>query len=206
MAVGRDRGAAGRRRGPPARAAGRAHHRVRDRRRVLQRRRVDLVDLGGYYRTPELDCEQADVVILRDLPVEVPGATNIIVAARSALDPHLTGGTEADGIGPIRGYQSQRLGDATTDPVVQVTRDGTVVAFAHVRGRGGCRGPAVDGGEQGRGVRFDRGHPAADRDVHDDRAGSLISGVPRPRTGIGARSAVDGLDARRRTWRGCRGA
>ena len=107
----------------------------------LQRRRVDLVDLGGYYRTPELDCEQADVVILRDLPVGVPGATNIIVAARSALDPHLTGGTEADGIGPIRGYQSQRLGDATTDPVVQVTRDGTVVAFAHVRGAEGAVAP-----------------------------------------------------------------
>ena len=169
----------------------------------MQRRRVDLVDLGGYYRTPELDCEQADVVTLRDLPVGVPGATNIIVAARSALDPHLTGGTEADGIGPIRGYQSQRLGDATTDPVVQVTRDGTVVAFAHVRGRGGCRGPAVDGGEQGRGVRFGRGHPAADRDVHDD-ARRFPDHGGAPASGRDQRTVSGRCPRwRRSTWPGC---
>jgi hypothetical protein len=100
----------------------------------VQRRRVDLVDQGGYYRVPELECERAEQVTLRDLPVEPAGVTNIIVAARAALDPYLVGGTGGDGIGPLRGYQSQRLGDATDDPVVQVTREGSVVAFAHVRG------------------------------------------------------------------------
>ncbi len=107
----------------------------------MQRRRVDLVDLGGYYRAPELECEQADVVTLRDLPVELDGATNIIVAARAALHPHLTDGTDGDAIGPLRGYQSQRLGDSTADPVVQVTRDGKVIAFAHVRGAEGAVAP-----------------------------------------------------------------
>jgi hypothetical protein len=104
----------------------------------LQRRRVDLVDARGYYRVPELSCDQADVVTLRDLPVDPPQATNIIVAARAALNPHLAGGTDSDGIGALRGYQSQQLSDATTDPVVQVTRAGKVIAVAHVRGPEGA--------------------------------------------------------------------
>jgi hypothetical protein len=104
----------------------------------MQRRGVALVDVGGYYRAPALDCDEADAVTLRNLPVPDPDVTNIIVAARSALDPVFLGGTDGDAIGPVRGYQSQRLGDATADPVVQVARDGKVLAFAHVRG--------VDGG------------------------------------------------------------
>lgn len=104
----------------------------------LQRRRVDLVDSGGYYRVPELSCDQADAVTLRDLPVGVPQATNITVAARAALQPYVSGGADNnDEIGALRGYQSQRLGDATDDPVVQVTRAGKVIAFAHVRGADG---------------------------------------------------------------------
>jgi hypothetical protein len=104
----------------------------------LQRRRVDLVDSGGYYRVPELSCDQADAVTLRDLPVGVPQATNITVAARAALQPYVSGGADTnDEIGALRGYQSQRLGDATDDPVVQVTRAGKVIAFAHVRGADG---------------------------------------------------------------------
>jgi hypothetical protein len=104
----------------------------------VQRRRVDLVDSGGYYRVPELSCDQADAVPLRDLPVGVPQAANIVQAARAALHPYLTGGTEDDEIGALRGYQSQRLGDATDDPVVQVTRAGKVIAFVHVRGAEGA--------------------------------------------------------------------
>jgi len=107
----------------------------------MQRRRVDLVDPGGFYRAPELGCERADVVTLPDLPVPVPDATNIIVAARAALHPYVTGGTEGDGVGPLRGYQSQRLGDATDDPVVQVSRAGKVIAFVHVRGADGAVTP-----------------------------------------------------------------
>jgi hypothetical protein len=104
----------------------------------VQRRRVDLVDSGGYYRVPELSCDQADAVSLRDLPVDIPQAANIVQAARAALHPYLTGGTENDEIGALRGYQSQRLGDATDDPVVQVTRAGKVIAFVHVRGAEGA--------------------------------------------------------------------
>jgi hypothetical protein len=104
----------------------------------MQRRRVDLVDAGGFYRVPELSCDQADAVTLHDLPVGVPEVTNISVAARVALHPYLTGGNEDDEIGALRGYQSQRLSDATDDPVVQVTRAGRVIAFAHVRGADGA--------------------------------------------------------------------
>ncbi len=68
----------------------------------------------------------------------MPQAANIVQAARAALHPYLTGGTENDEIGALRGYQSQRLGDATDDPVVQVTRAGKVVAFVHVRGAEGA--------------------------------------------------------------------
>jgi hypothetical protein len=105
----------------------------------MQRRRVDLVDPSGYYRVPELGCERADAETLRDLPVDPPVA-NIVAAARSALDPHVAGGTDRDQIGALRGYQGQRLGVATDDPVVQVTRDGEVIAFAHVRGNDGATG------------------------------------------------------------------
>ena len=107
----------------------------------VHRRRADLVDADGYYREPELTCDDDQVETLRDLPVEPGGATNIIAAARGALAAHLVGGTEGDGIGPLRGYQSQRLGDPTSDPVVQVVRDGDVVAFAHVRGADGAPSP-----------------------------------------------------------------
>lgn len=106
----------------------------------MQRRQVDLVDASGYYRVPELDCDEADAVTLRNLPVPEPDVTNIITAARSALHPQVVGGADSDAIGPVRGYQSQRLGDATADPLVQVARDGNVVAFAHVRGVDGQPG------------------------------------------------------------------
>ena len=108
----------------------------------VHRRRADLVDVDGYYREPRLTCDDDDrVTTLRDLPVEPADAANLIAAARGALAPRLVGGTEGDGIGPLRGYQSQRLGDPTSDPVVQVTREGDVVAFAHVRGEGGAPSP-----------------------------------------------------------------
>jgi hypothetical protein len=104
----------------------------------MQRRRVDLVDSDGYYQVPELSCDRADAVTLRDLPVTVPQSTNIVRAARSALHPYVTGGTVNDEIEALRGYQSQRLGDATDDPVVQLSREGKVIAFVHVRGADGA--------------------------------------------------------------------
>jgi hypothetical protein len=104
----------------------------------MQRRRVDLVDVGGFYRVPELSCDPADTATLRDLPVAVAERHNIVLAARAALQPFLTSGTDDDPIGAPRGYQSQRLGDPTDDPVVHVTRAGKVIAFAHVRGADGA--------------------------------------------------------------------
>ena len=168
----------------------------------IQRRRVDLVDLGGYYRTPSSTASRPTSSPCATCPW-VPGATNIIVAARSALDPHLTGGTEGDGIGPIRGYQSQRLGDATDDPVVQVTRDGTVVAFAHVRGAEGAVAAPWTAVSMAEVCGSAAGHPAADRDVHDAATPvSLITPAPRA---CGPGPAISGRWPRcgRRTWPGC---
>jgi hypothetical protein len=100
---------------------------------ATERRLVDLVDPAGYYRAPELACDDADRTTLRDLPVD-PANRNIIAAARAGLGPYLVDGTADDAIGALRGYPAQRLSDATDDPVVQVVREGEVVAFAHVRG------------------------------------------------------------------------
>ncbi len=104
---------------------------------VLERRRVDLVDPSGYYREPELDCDAADRTTLTSLPVDPPVA-NRITAARTGLAPHLVETDRPDAIGALRGYPAQRVSDATTDPVVQVVRDGEVIAFAHMRGEDGA--------------------------------------------------------------------
>jgi hypothetical protein len=106
----------------------------------MENRRVDLVDPSRYYQEPELECDPATVVVREDLPVD-PSQRNIISAARDGLDGALAGGARHDAIGPVRGYVAQRLGDDTTDPVVQVSRDGDVIAFAHVRGEGGSPDP-----------------------------------------------------------------
>src|SRR5690606_32584060 len=71
--------------------------------------------------------------ILGDLPV-APATRSLLAATRRALGPHLQDGDE---VGAVRGYASQRLGDPTADPVTQVTRDGEVVAFVHLRGPDG---------------------------------------------------------------------
>lgn len=105
-----------------------------------ERRQVDLVDPAGYYETPELACEESEHVTLEDLPVD-PSSQSIVTAARVALEPHLVDGTRRDAIGALRGYQSQRLSDATNDPVVQVAREGDVIAFVHVRGEDGATEP-----------------------------------------------------------------
>lgn len=105
-----------------------------------ERRLVDLVDPAGYYQAPELACEESERVTLEDLPVD-PSSQSIVAAARVALEPHLVDGTRSDAIGAPRGYQSQRLSDATDDPVVQVAREGDVIALVHVRGEDGGTEP-----------------------------------------------------------------
>jgi hypothetical protein len=107
---------------------------------TLQRRQVNLVDAGSYYEKPELACPGEETATLRDLAVE-PAQGNVITAAREALHPHLVEGADDDAIGALRGYPAQRLSDPTADPVVQVVRDGDVIAFAHLRGGDGEAAP-----------------------------------------------------------------
>jgi len=103
---------------------------------AVERRQVDLVDPNGFYRAPELACDESERDTLTDLPVDPPNR-NMIAAARTGLDPHLVGGADDDAVGALRGYPAQRLNDPTDDPVVQVVRDGDVIAFAHMRGEDG---------------------------------------------------------------------
>jgi hypothetical protein len=104
----------------------------------VERRRVDLADTGGYYRIPELACPRRDVVTLEELPVQDEDADSIVAAARGAVEPLLVPSSDGFGVSAVRGYQSQRLSDPTADPEVQVTNEGEVVAFVHVRGEDGA--------------------------------------------------------------------
>jgi hypothetical protein len=112
---------------------------------MLQFRQVDLVDPTGIYRVPRLECEDEDAAeVLENLPVDPASADNLPAAARSALEPYLTVPNESAepvSISAVRGYPRQRLTVETEDPVVQVTRDGDVIAFAHVRGADGAPDP-----------------------------------------------------------------
>jgi hypothetical protein len=100
---------------------------------VQDRRQVNLVDTPGYYETPTLACDEGEQVVVNNLPIE-PATASITDAVRVGLAAYDPSG---DGLTAPRGYPSARLGDPTDDPVVAVTRDHDVVAFAHVRGAGG---------------------------------------------------------------------
>jgi hypothetical protein len=93
---------------------------------------VELVDVHGYYREPELVCPSEDEAIqITDLP-GVERARSMSTTARNAVDSK---GVQVKdlGFGPLRGYPSQRFSDPTDDPMVQVSRDGDTVAFVHLR-------------------------------------------------------------------------
>jgi hypothetical protein len=96
---------------------------------IADRRRVDLVDTEGYYKTPELACDEASQTTLADLPIDPPLPT-LVPSVRAALSPIMT----VDAVSAARGYKSQRMGDPAVDQVVQVVNGGDVVALAHVRG------------------------------------------------------------------------
>jgi hypothetical protein len=104
----------------------------------IERRRVDLADAEGFYQIPELACPRRDVVTLEDLPVDPDDARSMTAAARGALEPLLVPSSDGFGVGAVRGYQSQRLSDPTADPELQVTNDGGVIAFVHLRGEDGA--------------------------------------------------------------------
>jgi hypothetical protein len=92
---------------------------------------VELNDVRGYYREPELECPADDEVTrLTNLPAPRP-EMSMVGASKSVLKES---GLPVDdlGLGPVRGYVAQRLGDPTDDPVVQVQRDGDTIAFVHL--------------------------------------------------------------------------
>jgi hypothetical protein len=95
-----------------------------------EQRRVDLVDVDGLYQVPHLACDADDRTALAGLAVE-PETPSLVTATRRALEPVLQPG---DSVGAVRGYVGQRLGDPTTDPVTQLSRDSEVVAFIRLRG------------------------------------------------------------------------
>ncbi len=96
---------------------------------IPDRRRVDLVDTAGYYKTPELACDEAAQTRLVDLPIDPPLPT-LVPSVRAALAAHMP----VDAVSVARGYPSQRMGDPAIDQMVQVVNGGDVVALAHVRG------------------------------------------------------------------------
>jgi hypothetical protein len=92
---------------------------------------VELVDVYGYYRKPALECPAEDreleVKDLSSAPPHKSMSTTTLKALRGNGFP-----VEDLEVGPVRGYPSQRLGDPTDDPKVQVDRRGDTVAFVHL--------------------------------------------------------------------------
>jgi hypothetical protein len=99
---------------------------------VLNSLTVELVDSYDYYREPSLDCpsgdEEGKITDLAGAEPDPQMSTTTYNALRSQgfrvgeLEP-----------GPVRGYPTQRLGDPTDDPIVQVDRQGDTVAFVHLQ-------------------------------------------------------------------------
>ena len=109
-----------------------------------EKRTVELNDIHGYYRTPELACPSDEQDRVSDLPAEEP-VDSMVLAATSILRQHgYADESDEIEVGPVRGYVGARLGDPTVDPEVQVERDGEVVAFVYLRGaQGEPEGPWV---------------------------------------------------------------
>jgi hypothetical protein len=92
---------------------------------------VELVDVHGYYREPGLECPSDDRELeLKDLGAAPPNMS----MSTTTLNALRSWGFPVDGVevGAVRGYPSQRLGDPTNDPKVQVDRRGDTVAFVHL--------------------------------------------------------------------------
>jgi hypothetical protein len=92
---------------------------------------VDLVDVHGYYREPKLECPSED----RELDLkELGAATPNRSMSTTTLNALRSNGFAVDElkVGPVQGYPTQRLGDPTDDPKLQVDRRGDTVAFVHL--------------------------------------------------------------------------
>jgi hypothetical protein len=93
---------------------------------------VELVDVHGYYREPGLECPSEDRELdLKDLDAAAPPHKSMSTTTLNALRSNGFAVDELE-VGPVRGYPSQRLGDPTDDPKVQVDRRGDTVAFVHL--------------------------------------------------------------------------
>ncbi len=97
-----------------------------------QRRRVDLVDPGGFYEEPALACDAPEQPALRDLPV--PPTPSLVMAVRQGLGDRIKDG---DYVGAVKGYDGQDTEEFTKDPQAAVMRDDEMVARVHVRGADG---------------------------------------------------------------------
>jgi hypothetical protein len=92
---------------------------------------VDLVDVHGYYREPKLECPSEDRELERkDLGAAPPNRS----MSTTTLNALRSWGFAVDGleVGAVQGYPSQRLGDPSDDPKVQVDRRGDTLAFVHL--------------------------------------------------------------------------
>jgi hypothetical protein len=93
---------------------------------------VELVDVHKYYDKPALECPsddtEAELTDLREAQPAPSMSTTTYNVLRSK-------GLQVDElrVGAPRGYPSQRLGDPTDDPEVQVNRRGDTVAFVHLQ-------------------------------------------------------------------------
>ncbi|MGH9289357.1 MAG: hypothetical protein ACRD0V_13900 [Acidimicrobiales bacterium] len=93
---------------------------------------VELVDVHGYYREPELDCPSGDNGI-KD--TDVGGAEPAKSMSTTTYNVLRSKGFPVEDlkVDPVRGYPAQRFSDPTDDPMVQVNRGGDTVAFVHLQ-------------------------------------------------------------------------
>jgi hypothetical protein len=93
---------------------------------------VELVDVHKYYDEPALECPSDDTEAeLTDLAGAQPDPSMSTTTYNVLRSKGLQ--VEELGVGAPRGYPSQRLGDPTDDPKVQVNRRGDTVAFVHLQ-------------------------------------------------------------------------
>ncbi len=93
---------------------------------------VELVDVHGYYEEPGLECPSEDKEMQdKDLAGAQPDKSMSTTTYNVLRSKGFR--VEELEVGPVQGDPSQRLGDPTDDPMVQVDRQGDTVAFVHLR-------------------------------------------------------------------------
>ncbi len=92
---------------------------------------VELVDVDRYYREPKLECPSDDKAI-RETDLQGDPDKSMSTTTFNGLRSK---GIKVDDleVGPMRGYQSQRLDYSTEEPKVQVSRRGDTIGFVQLR-------------------------------------------------------------------------